>query len=187
MQHHMLGEGIGLRHLCDWGYFVDKTADMPFWEQDVVPFLKEIGLFTYACVMSKTASMYLGTALPDWAKDADETLAESIMEDILSGGNFGQKDSVRKASAVMVSNRGKDGTKHGKLYYLAKTLLAGVYEIHPITKKHKILVPVFFLYKAVRHIVLMLLGKRVSFSKSIPQATKRKQLYDKLHIFEVQN
>ena len=186
MQHHMLSEGMGLRHLLDWGYFVNETYEMPFWEEDAIPFLKEIGLFTYACVMTKTCSIFFGTACPNWAKDTLDDVCEDIMEDILSGGNFGKKDSVRKASGLMVSNRGKDGTKHKKSYYLLKTLTASVHETHPITKKHKILFPVFFFYKAARHVVLIALGKRISFSKSIPQANKRKQLYDKLHIFEVE-
>ena len=184
MQHHMLSEGIGLRHLLDWGYFVNETAQLPFWEESVNPFLKEIGLFTYACVMTKTCSIFFGSACPNWVKDAPNDVCEEILEDILSGGNFGKKDTVRKASGLMVSNRGKDGTTHKKSYYLLKTLSASVHETHPVTKKHKILFPVFFVYKAARHLVLIALGKRVSFSKSIPQATKRKQLYDKLHIFE---
>lgn len=186
MQHHMLSEGIGLRHLLDWGYFVNETAQLPFWEESVNPFLKEIGLFTYACVMTKTCSIFFGTVCPNWAKNTPDDVCEGIMEDILSGGNFGKKDSVRKASGLMVSNRGKDGTKHKKSYYLLKTLTASVHETHPVTQKHKILFPVFFVYKAARHVVLIALGKRISFSKSIPQATKRKQLYDKLHIFEVE-
>jgi hypothetical protein len=36
----------------------------------------------------------------------------------------------------------------------------------------------------VRYIVLMLCGKRGSLTKALPQASKRRQLYGKLHIFE---
>lgn len=30
MQHHLLAEGIGLRHLCDWAVFVDRFSDTEF-------------------------------------------------------------------------------------------------------------------------------------------------------------
>lgn len=184
MQHHMLGEGLGLRHLTDWACFVQKTLDNPFWQEGLIPFLKEIGLFTYAAAMTKTAAIYLGIACPVWADSISVELAQQIIEDILSGGNFGKRDAVRAQSGMMVSNRGKDGVEHTKAYYVFKTLKASVTQRYPKTEKYKILYPFCFAWRSVRYIFLMLCGKRISFAKMLPKADERQKLYKKLQIFK---
>lgn len=185
MQHHMLGEGLGLRHLCDWGCFVNATADKSFWQDRLIPFLREIGLFTYASVMTSVCKYYFDITVPAELISKNTQLCERVMEDILSSGNFGSKDALRKSSGHLVSNRGKDGTGRSTFYYLFANLKATVYENHPIAKKWKLLYPFFVLYRLCRYAWLMLIGKRDSMYKALPQAAKRKAIYDELHIFEV--
>ena len=187
MQHHILGEGIGLRHLMDWACFVNKTYDMPFWEEKVLPLLKEIGLFEFANVFTNLSVKYFGINSPVWIKEADEELLKELIEDILSGGNFGKKDKKRGKSGMMISDRGKSGTKKGKLYYINKTLVDTTYTLYPISKKHKILLPFINFYRIVRYFILRLFGKRTSLLSAIPLAEKRKALYSHLHIFEVKD
>ena len=187
MQHHMLGEGVGLRHLCDWGCFVNATAGKPFWQKALIPFLREIGLLQYAAVMTGVCQEYFGIHVPDGMPIAEQQLCDGVMEDILSAGNFGAKDSLRKSSGHLVSNRGKDGTGRSPVYYLFANLKATVHENHPITKRWKILYPVFASYRLCRYAWLMMIGKRESMYKALPQAAKRKAIYDELHIFEVTN
>lgn len=184
MQHHMLGEGIGLRHLMDWGCFVAATAEKPFWEESLLPLLKKVGLFTYCAVMTKTCALQLGTPCPCWAQDADEALCDEVLADILEGGNFGRKDTLRATSAHMVSDSGKSGTKRSKLGNLWAVFHRSVAARYPVVKKYPVLYLVFYPIKAVRYIFLMLTGKRGSLAKALPQATVRRQLYGKLHIFE---
>lgn len=184
MQHHMLGEGLGLRHLCDWVTFVTRTADDPFWKADVLPLVRTIGLDTYVAVMTKVGAMYLDTACPAWAKGADEHLCAAVMADILAGGNFGRKDAMRAASGLLISEHGKAGTQHGMLYNLAHTLHGAVLLQYPIIKKLPILYPVFYVYKAARFCVLWALGKRPSLTKRVPYAIQRKNLYTQLKVFE---
>ena len=45
MQHHMLGDGFGIRHLCDWATFINNTVDRPFWDE-LLAFLDDVGLLT---------------------------------------------------------------------------------------------------------------------------------------------
>lgn len=187
MQHHMLGEGLGLRHLCDWACFVQKTGGMAFWNEALLPFLKEIGLLQYAAVMTKTAARYLKTDCPEWAKQVPDLLCEGVIEDILAGGNFGKKDEARAKSGMMVSNRGKDGTKHSKLYYVCSTLATSVRMHHPIVKRIPPLFAVFFVARATRYLWRTLIGKRPSFAKMLPKAQERQSLYKQLHIFEVES
>lgn len=51
---------------------------------------------------------YLGAEKREWAEETDE-LADQLMEDILSSGNFGVKDAGRSYQTMMISDRGKDG------------------------------------------------------------------------------
>ncbi len=183
MQYHMLSEGLGLRHLCDWASFVHSTWQKPFWQKSLLPLLRRIGLMTYAAVMTRTAALYLGTACPDWAQ-ADADLCQGVMEDIMSGGNFGKKDESRTASGQMISNRGQDGTRHSKLYYLRKSLQIVIFEQHPQLKHQPVRLELYTLWRAGRYGVRMLLGKRPDLRRVSAEADARKSVYDRLHIFE---
>lgn len=184
MQHHMVSEGIGLRHLCDWAVFVDKTAKEPFWEKDFLPLLSQIGLLNYAAVMTKTASIALGTCCPEWA-DADGKLCKRVIEDIFAGGNFGKKDKAYFRAGFLISEHGKDGFEKSKYKRAFLTVKATIERQHPAVKKHKILYPVFFVQKAVRYLILWITGKRPSVKKLASFADSRKELYQQLKIFEV--
>ena len=187
MQHHMLGDGLGLRQLCDWATFVNRTADAPFWEMDVLPFVREIGLMTYMATVTKTAAMYLDTACPSWAQDADEHLCSAVMADVFAGGNFGRKDEVRSKSGMLISENGKGGTKHGMLYNLAHILHRAVFLQYPIVRRVPILYPFLYVYKVVRFGILRLFGKRPSLTARVPYAMQRKSLYKQLKVFEMQD
>lgn len=183
MQHHMLGEGFGLRHLSDWAAYVAKTGDQPYWEETLVPFLKKIGLYTYAAVMTKVCAKFLYTSLPKWAEHAEEEACDEVMNDILTGGNFGRKNSMRAKSGMLISEHGKSGTKHGTLYNLAHGLHKVVMMQYPIIKKFPPFYPFLYAWKAVRFLFLSMIGKRPSIRKMLPEAEKRKSVYDKLAVF----
>ena len=59
-------------------------------------------------------------------------LCREVLEDIFAGGNFGRKDTTRAASAHMVSDSGKSGTKRSKLGNLLMILYRAVRERHPL-------------------------------------------------------
>lgn len=183
MQHHMLGEGIGLRHLCDWGCFVERTWKESFWQERLLPLLQQVGLLTYAGAMTATAELAFGTACPQWAQEG-RPLAKEILADILSGGNFGRKDPDRAASGVMISNRGKDGTRHGRLYYLYKALREAVREQHPKANRYPVLLPFYMLYRTCRYLLRSMRGERPGLRKMAAAAMERKSLYARLHIYE---
>lgn len=185
MQHHMLGEGIGLRHLMDWSYFVHKTYNMTFWKEKVIPLLKKVGLFEFANIITALSVKLFSVNTPAWMKKTDDKLLNELLEDILSGGNFGKKDKKRAKSGMMISDRGKSGIGKGKLYYLIKALNDSSYSLYPITKKYKILLIFVNFYRVLRYAVLRCFGKRTSIIGAIPMAKKRKSLYSRLHIFEV--
>lgn len=183
MQHHMLGEGLGLRHICDWACYLQKTENEPFWSE-LLGLFRKIGIFKYAQVVSKISSMYFHINCPKWAESADEELCRDIMEDVLTGGNFGRKDDVRARSGMMISEHGKSGTKRGKISNLFLTLHHSTATRFPVVKKCPLLYPILDCYRAALYLVRVAKGERNSLIKLVPAANQRKSLYDRLHLFE---
>ena len=183
MSHHMVAEGLGLRHLCDWAAFIDRTWEKGFWQDRLLPALEEIGLLKYASVMTKICADHLGTACPDWAA-ADDELCASVLHDILTGGNFGRKDAERSKAGMMISEHGKAGIHSSSLHNLWKTLHRSTGEVYPLVKKVKILHPVLDVYRAGLYLGRRVMGKRPSLLKLAPLAQERRSIYEQLEIFE---
>ena len=186
MQHHMVSEGIGLRHLCDWACFVKETANKPFWKESLIPFLKGIGLMTYTAAMTKVCVKAFDIECPDWALKADDALCDGILEDILSGGNFGIKDDSRVQSGMLITNRGKDGFNHNKWYRMYAVLKRNIEAQHPKVKKYPILYPFYFIQKILRYLILSIKGERLAINKLASEIDKRKSIYEQMQIFEVE-
>lgn len=184
MQHHLLSEGIGLRHLCDWAVFVDRFSDTEFramFENK----LKEIGLWGFAVAISLSA--HLGIGLPYRAFMGREfELAQSLLLDILAGGNFGKKDRGRVQEGMFISNRGKDGVRHGRIVQMILTVNQIVYTHWPICKKCRILLPFGWLYWGTVRACRVALGKRkpMHLAKAFRESQPRKELYKRLRLFE---
>ena len=186
MQGHMLSEGLGLRHICDWACYLQKTENEPFWSE-LLDLFKRIGIFTYAQVISKICSMYFHINCPDWAETADEELCRDVMDDVLVGGNFGRKDETRAKSGMMISERSKTGKKHGKFYNLYLLVHNTTPQRYPIVKKHPFLCPFYDLKRIVLYIIKSAKGQRYSITRLAPLADQRKSVYDRLHLFETEN
>lgn len=186
MQHHMLGEGLGLRHICDWACYLQKTENKPFWSE-LLNLFEEIGILTYAKVISKISSMYFHINCPKWAEDADQELCRDVMNDVLTGGNFGRKDELRAKSGMMISKHEKSETTHGKISNLFWTLHDTTPAMYPIVKKSPLLHPIFDCYRVLLYLVKMAKGERSSLTKLVHAANLRKNVYDRLHLFEIDN
>lgn len=186
MQGHMVSEGLGLRHICDWACFLQKTECKPFWNE-LLGLFQKIGILTYAKVVSKISAMYFHINCPKWAEDADEELCHDVMNDVLTGGNFGRKDRLRSKSGVMIIERSRNGKKHSKLVNLFLITHYGIPKRYPIVKKIPILYPIFDCYRILLYLVRTLKGERTSIIKLLPEANKRKSVYDRLHLFETDN
>lgn len=183
MQSHMLCEGLGLRHICDWACYVQKTKGEPFWPH-LLDLFRRIGLLTYAEAITKTCSLYFHIACPKWAEQIDESLCHALMQDILTGGNFGRKDSLRSKSGMMISDHGKSGTKHGKLVNLFLLVHHTTPARYPIIKKCALLYPFLDGWRILLYLCRTATGKRISITKLAPMAKQRKSIYDRLHVFE---
>lgn len=185
--HHMTGEGVGLRHLCDWAVFENNFSEDEFCELFEVK-LKKLGLWKFAQILTRVSIKYLGADEKLWAI-AEEDVVDAIMEDILTGGNFGKKDSDRALQTMLISDRGKDGV--GKTSMVSEFLKSGngvVYHNWPESKKNKLLLPFGWVYFGTRRIFREMTGKRqkTNVRKLVGGAAERRSLYEQLHLYETE-
>ncbi len=143
LQHHLLAEGVGLRHLCDWAVFVHH-----FRETEFVQLFKErlmrIGLWRLARLMSLCSVLYLGLPEQDWMREDqdDDQIAQALMQDIIDGGNFGSKDPQRIYEGLFISNRGKGGVQNNRLQQGIQALNRITRQKYPVLGSHTLLLPI---------------------------------------------
>lgn len=186
--HHMTGEGIGLRHLCDWAVFVSSLSNERFCELFEEK-LKNIGMWYFAQVITKVAIQYLGCPDREWVGNPDSRLVDSIIRDIFKGGNFGYKDVRRSQETFLISSRGKDGVGNkSMIQQLIISMNEIVYMKWPVSKKCFFILPVGWCFYGGRYILRSLLGKRpkINFNTVIRGAGERRNLYKQLKIFETE-
>ena len=185
--HHMVAEGVGLRHLCDWAVFVQRSPSERF-VQMFRDKLSACGLWRFTQIISCMAVRYFGIAYADWMGQQDETLCDILMEEILSGGNFGVKDKHRADQAMALSNRGKDGFRKPPLLQMISSLNNAAVNQFPILKKFTILKPFGWIMLACRRCFRVLLGRRTlpDMDNIIGEASRRRKLYQQLHLFETE-
>lgn len=140
VQRHLLSEGIGLRHLCAWAVFVNAIPEQEF-QQIFEERLKKIGLWKFAQTISLTA--HLGTGLPrkSWM-GKDQSIAQALLKDILSGGNFGSKDRQRAWEGMFISSRGQNSVKHNRIMQAIFSINQNIYNHWLMVKRRKGLLPI---------------------------------------------
>lgn len=186
MQHHVLAKGMGLRHIMDWACFVNKTAHKTFWEERLLPLLRRIGLLHFAAVMTKLASVYFHSRCPDWAAEPEESLCQALMEDILSGGNFGHKDQDRARSLNMLPNWETSEKREGKWKLLYRTLRKSALHWHPEFENKPVRLFFAMCGRAIRYVFLYIRGKRPNLLKAASHADARRSIYEQLRLFETE-
>ena len=186
MQHHLLSEGMGLRHLCDWAVFVDHFSDDEFramFEEK----LKKTGLWRFAVTVSLSAHLAIGLPYREFMGD-DRDLAWGLLLDIITGGNFGRKDQSRAGEAMFISNYGEDGVPRSRIVRLVSAANRIVYKHWPVTQKVKLLLPFGWLYWGGLRLVREIAGTRepMQFAKAYRDSQPRTELYRRLQLFETE-
>ncbi|MBR1482589.1 MAG: nucleotidyltransferase family protein [Ruminococcus sp.] len=185
---HLTSEGIGLRHLCDWAVFAEKLDSAEF-KRLFESKLRRFGLWRFAQILTLVSEKYLGISHKAWAEQADisEAMLEAVMEDILSGGNFGKKDMNRYREIKYISNRG-EGTVDNKnvLRQGIFTLNQKVYRDYHWIDKRRLFLPVGWIAEGGKYIGLLITGKRKNQNTAamLKEASSRKELYSRMRLFE---
>lgn len=181
--HHMLGEGVGLRHLCDIACFINSFKENEF-EETFKEKLQICGLWHFAKILAHTCYKYLSIEHKNFMCDDLDDIAHAVMKDIFAGGNFGKKDEKRKDQALAISDRGKDGIGKSAHLQFIKSVNKAAQVQFPFIKRHKILHPVGFVAFIFRRGYRVIKGTRKMPEFNIKGAKKRKEIYSQFRLFE---
>lgn len=182
---HMTSSGMGVRHLCDWAVFVNKTSDK--FQEIFEECLKDIGMWKFAQIMTAVCTKYLGLPKQDWVGEFPEEFLEALMEDIMDSGNFGRKKDTNYEVVIMANiNEGGKIGRNSALTELFKSFNSISYKICPLSKKIKIILPFIWFFIVFRYLFRVITGRRkkVKISTTVSNAGKRRDLYQQLEIFE---
>lgn len=182
---HLTSEGVGLRHLCDWAVFVNGFSNEDFVNTFEKPH-KEMGLWRFAQLLTLCCVKYLGCDAKEWAGEAEYTLIENIIADILNGGNFGLKDPKRYNQIKYISDR-KEGTvgKRNPVLQLFSSINAKTKIEFDFVNKSKLLLPIGWLFTVCKYLYMVITGKRtLDGISTINNANSRKNIYNEFHLFE---
>ncbi len=175
LRRHMRdGEGIGLRHFCDWAVFADSVSNEEY-HNELEPVLKQFKLTNMAKAFSKAASDYLGMPEKDWFCDFDSLTAELLLNDIIKSGNFGLKDPARVQQRIVISGR-----KSGVISNLFFRYIQKIYRWRSFYKKHKYLLPIGMVVYFFRTTFLLIVGVKKLDKKSLSEGIDRNNLYNSL-------
>lgn len=183
---HMTHSGIGLRHLCDWAVFsshFDREEFCDLFEEKLLA----VGLWNFAAALTAVSVRYLGCPDPGWQGSMDPDFTEELMCDILTGGNFGQKDRGRLNEAKLMVDHEKRTVHPGAaLSNLISALNVKTRRRWPVTGRVPLLLPLGWIPVGVRHMLGILRGKRpkIYLKKTLKQARERGALYDRLGLYQ---
>lgn len=188
-QEHLLNEGLGLRHVCDWAVFVHSFEPSAF----VAMFrekLEAVGLWCFARILSLAAVKAVGLPMADWMleRDSERTVAEELLADVLSGGNFGYKDVDRERSneSKLISNSKKSELGKNRIGNAIESMNNWVRLKWRAAEKCPLLLPFGWVWFFFRRLWLVATGKRksIKLGKTIRNSGKRQNLYRQLRLFQ---
>ncbi len=126
--HHLTESGVGLRQLCDWATLL-RTHASAVGAADLTPRLRRLGLERMAGVMTRLAVDLLGldtlnplTAALLRNDRREQRLARMALADILTVGNFGHSEPVRRTAGMaaelrdLVVRRGTRSLRYAALW-----------------------------------------------------------------------
>ena len=181
---HLIDNGVGVRHLCDWATFISK-----FTNQEFVAIFQErfqkLGIWKLAQVFGATAHRYLAIPYQEWMGTVDEDVCLMLMLDIFNGGNFGRGDGERSTQNLSIFYKEKRLSNGDSVADLLRGLNQTAIQRYPRLMKCRILHPFGWMILGVRYVFRVLTGRR----KKVPAGTMqmislRKNLYQKLEVFD---
>ena len=91
--HHLMDEGVGLRHIVDYFYVLGKCHTDNTDITDILRVLKSIGLGKFAGAMMYVLKEACGMASEELLCEPDEEAGKFLLGEIMLAGNFGHFDS----------------------------------------------------------------------------------------------
>lgn len=181
-QKHLLAEGFGLRHLCDWAVFILSIDDF---ENVFKEKLKKIGLWNYASLLSRACSIAFDLPYRSYMSD-DTDLALKLLKDILDGGNFGANNDQRIYESMFVTDNDRHEVSRKRSTQFIKTMNSKIENKWPNTKKYPIFYIFGWIYFPVRLLIRICMKKRapVKLKQAYSKSKDRKELYEKMKLYK---
>ena len=183
MEQHLSTSGLGLRQLCDWA--VTAHAQREEIGKMELALLDRCGLLHFAKIVTRLCEMHLGLPPFGWSADAPLALMDTVMRDILDGGNFQSQYQTRPFGAVLTDAYNiQDSAKSSILRNYTQYIRTRVWYEHPRAKS-SLWIPFFSVFYPLRWTVWMLQGKRkkVNLSQAIRSAQIRESFLRELRLY----
>ena len=174
---HLLGGGLGLRHLCDWAAFVGRFSEEDFCATFEAAF-RELKLWRFAQTLTRCCELFLGLPAHSWTQDVDEDAAALLMNEFWTAGNFGVKETRQSDLMLSEGFSVRLGKKTGFATLLA-VLRKSTEQRWPLAERVRVLQPFGMLILALRYAFRMVIGKRetLHFLAMSREAEERKKLF----------
>ena len=114
-------------------------------------------------------------------------LLDGVIDDIISGGNFGKKDMNRYREIKYISNRGERTVDNkGIVAQAVSTMNKKVYDDYKWISRKKVFLPVGWVAEGGKYAALLLSGKRKNKDTyaMLREAGKRKSIYGQMELFK---
>ena len=100
-QRHFIKEGICVRHLLDWTFFLKKESQNVNWEK-VIPIMKECRILEFAKVMTRLCVDQLGMKIDIEGLSSPMKISDAVLDDILGGQpDLFHENFVQKIGRIM--------------------------------------------------------------------------------------
>lgn len=181
--HHLFFKGMGIRHLCDWACFVNKTHKEPFWQEELLPLFEKMGLYRFVTALTSACIDYLCIDTPSWLVRDNKTLSDDIFDMVINLGNFGRKNPKRQKDYSIESVNGERLNMRQRIIVMFKALNRTNKKMYPILNKAPYLYPFIMVWRVLKYLVLSLAGKKTSLKERMNFADERAQLFEKFEIY----
>lgn len=183
--YHLAHTGVGLRHICDWAAFVHKMPG-DFFEVEMKPILREMGIWHFAGVLTCLCMKYLGLPRCDWVEEPSEKYLAEIIDDVFSSGEFGRIEEDAAPSDSDHRSRGDELLRASTIRAFFASLNRGAKTVIPASAEHPILLPAGWVFITGRYMARILTGKRTAARArdNIVRLGRRRELIEDLRLFE---
>jgi Golgi nucleoside diphosphatase len=153
MAVHLSSSGFGLRQLCDLSMMVEIKGNEINWNE-VSKKIDEYGITRFAAALFIICRRLFNTQIPVVIKDhcLYDNIIENFIEDIFTGGIFGQRILARELCGIQlhyISNVGQEGTTK-QLRNIISIIFPSIQMMgnqYTYAKNHPILTPIAWIHR----------------------------------------
>lgn len=121
---------------------------------------------------------------PSWCNEELAEMVETIINEVISAGNFGRKKS-RQPSMIMTRKDSGKNSAFSKMCTMIKVLNQTNVYVCPLVKKVPIIYPFLMIYRVFRYLILMCIGKKTSLIEISKFADERNAVYTKYQLYKI--